>query len=69
MIGKSGMNLNEAINIVAEEAVRCRRLAEDMLEPPIDPECVARAEERRRLAEAMEKLVNVARVFSRTADE
>ena len=65
----TSMNLNEAINIVAEEAVRCRRLAEDMLEPPTVPECVARAQERRRLAEAMEKLVNVARVFSRTADE
>ena len=65
----TSMNLNEAINIVAEEAVRCRRLAEDMLEPPTVPECVARAKERRKLAEAMEKLVSVARVFSRTADE
>ena len=69
MIEKSGMNLNEAINIVADEAVRCRRLAEDMLEPPTDLQCLARARERRRLAEAMEKLVNVARAFSRAADE
>ena len=63
------MNLNEAINIVAEEAVRCRRMSNDMIEPPLGTECMKHAAELRRRADAMDKLVNVARVFRTASDE
>lgn len=63
------MNLNEAINIVAEEAVRCRRLANDMADPPTDSTCMQHAQELRRRADALDKLVNVARAFAHVAEE
>lgn len=63
------MNLNEAINITAEEAVRCRRLADDMADPPMDSTCMRHAQELRQKADAMDKLVNVARAFAHVAGE
>lgn len=62
------MNLNEAINIVAAEAVWCRRMADDMAELKNDAR-MQRARELWERAEAMDKLVNVARAFGRVAEE
>lgn len=57
------MNLNEAINIVAEEAVRCRRLAEDLAEGPLDCDgkCAGWAKVYRERAEALEAVIQAAR--------
>ena len=63
------MTVLEAINIVAEEAERCRKLAADMAEPPTDEKCMRRAGDLRERAKAMSKLVVIARAFSRVADE
>lgn len=66
---KENMTVQQAINIVAEEVVRCRRLAGDLLDPPTDEKLMEHAAELRRRAEAMDKLVQVARAFSTVADE
>lgn len=65
------MTTQEAIHIVAEEAVRCRRLADDLASDPLDQDgrAIEHAKQYRRKAEAMEKLVNIGRLWARTADE
>lgn len=65
------MTTQEAIHIAAEEAVRCRRLAEDLADNPLDDEekCVAHAERHRKRAQALETLVRVARAFEQAREE
>lgn len=66
---KENMTVQQAINIVAEEAVRKRRLAQDLLEPPTDEKSIRNANDLKEKAEAMEKLVKIARLWVRTTDE
>lgn len=66
---KENMTVQQAINIVAEEAVRCRRLAGDLLDPPTDEKLVEHAQELRRRAEAMDKLIAIARLWNTPTDE
>lgn len=63
------MTVQQAINIVAEEAIRRRRLAQDLIEPPTDEKSIRHANNLKEKAEAMEKLVKIARIWVRTADE
>lgn len=63
------MTTQQAINIVAEEAVRCRRLADDLSDPPAEEKLMEYAAEMRKRAEAMDKLVKIARAFERAGDE
>lgn len=66
---KENMTVQQAINIVAEEAVRCRRLAGDLLDPPTDEKLMEHAAELRRRAEAMDKLLTIARLWNTPTDE
>ena len=63
------MTVQQAINIVAEEAVRRRRLSQDLNEPPTDEKSIRYANDLKEKAEAMEKLVKIARLWVRTTDE
>ena len=65
----NNMTVKQAINIVAEEAVRRRRLAQDLIEPPTDEKSIRHANNLKEKAEAMEKLVKIARLWVRTTDE
>lgn len=57
------MTLQEAIHLMREEAVRCRRLAQDLAEDPLDMDgrCLEQAKAYRRKAEALETLIEAAR--------
>lgn len=66
---KNDMTVQQAINMVAEEAVRCRRLAEDLLDPPTNEKLAEHAADLRRRADAMDKLVKIARIWNMTTDE
>lgn len=65
------MTTQEAIHIVAEEAVRCRRLADDLAKDPLDQDgrALEHARAYRKKADAMEKLVKIGRLWVRTTDE
>lgn len=65
------MTVQQAIHIMADEAVRCRRLAQDLADDPLDQEgrALEHAKAYRRKAEAIEKLVKIARLWNRAADE
>lgn len=65
------MTMQEAIHIVAEEAVRCRRLAADFAEEPLDHDgkCLEHAQSYREKAQAMDMMLRVARLWERTAEE
>lgn len=65
------MTTQEAIHIMAEEAVRCRRLAQDLADDPLDQEgrALEHARRYRQKAEAAEKLVKIAQLWVRTTDE
>lgn len=67
----NGMTTQEAINIMAEEAVRCRRLANDLAEGPLDQggRVLEHAKQYRERAQAAERLVKIARLWVRTSDE
>lgn len=66
---KSKMTVQQAINVVAEEAVRCRRLAGDLLDPPTNEKCMEYAHTLRDRADAMDTLVKVARLWNTPTDE
>lgn len=63
MMAGNDMNLTEAVHIAAEEAVRCRRLAQDLADDPLDCEgrCIGWAKQYRKKAEALEMVVEAAR--------
>lgn len=65
------MTTQEAINIIAEEAVRCRRLADDLAESLLDQggRMLEHAKGYRRKADAMDRLVKIARLWNKPADE
>lgn len=63
------MPLQEAIHITSEEAVCCRRLAGDLLDPPTNEKLAEHAAELRRRADAMDKLVKIARIWNMPTDE
>ena len=60
------MTVQQAIHIMSEEALRLKRLAEDLAEDPMDYEgrAIEHAKRYREKAEAAEKLVKVARAFN-----
>lgn len=59
----SEMTLQEAIHIASEEAVRCRRLAGDLAEGPLDCDgkCAGWARVYRERAQALEVVIQAAR--------
>lgn len=65
------MTVQEAIHIGAEEAVRCRRLADDMKEYPLDDggRSLEHARNYDKKAEALDTLVRIARLWNREAQE
>ena len=65
------MTTQEAIHIIAEEAVRCRRLANDLAEDPMDQDgrALEHAKRYRRKADAMDRLVKIARLWNTPVDE
>ena len=65
------MTTQEAINIIAEEAVRCRRMANDLAEDPMDQDgrAMEHAKGYRRKADAMDRLVKIARLWNTPVDE
>ena len=60
----TGMTLQQALHIVREEAVRCRRIAGDLADGPMDMDgrCVGWAREYREKAEAMEIVAGAAQM-------
>lgn len=68
-MAKNDMTVQQAINVVAEEAVRCRRLAGDLLDLPTNEKLVEHAAELRKRADAMDKLVKIARIWNTPTDE
>ena len=65
------MTTQEAINIIAEEAVRYRRMANDLAEDPMDQDgrALEHAKRYRRKADAMDRLVKIARLWNTPVDE
>lgn len=65
------MTTQEAINIMAEEAVRYRRLADDLADGPQDQggRALEHAKGYRRKADAMDRLVKIARLWNTPVDE
>lgn len=65
------MTVQEAIYIGAEDAVRCRRLADDMKEYPLDDDgrSLEHARNYDKKAEALDTLVRIARLWNREAQE
>lgn len=59
----SEMTLQQAIHIAAEEVVRCRRLAADLAEGPLDCDgkCAGWAQVYRERAQALEIVIRAAR--------
>ncbi|MBQ7824927.1 MAG: hypothetical protein IJ337_01060 [Clostridia bacterium] len=57
------MTVQEAIHIAAEESVRCRRLADDLTDRPLDCDgkCAGWAKVYRERAEALEIVIRAAR--------
>ena len=68
---KENMTTQQAINIIAEEAVRCRRLANDLADGPLDQggRVLEHAKQYRRKADAMDRLVSIARLWNTPVDE
>ena len=60
---KEKMTLTEAVHLMREEAVRCRRMADDLAENPLDMDgkCLEWAKGYRQKAEALETLLNAVR--------
>ena len=60
---KQKMELQEAIHLMHEEAVRCRRLADDLADDPLDMDgkCLEWAKRYRQKADALETLIEAAR--------
>ena len=60
---KTKMTLTEAIHLMREEAVRCRRLADDLADDPLDMDgkCLEQAKRYRQKAEALETLIEAAK--------
>ena len=65
------MTTQEAIHIIAEEAVRCRRLADDLAKDPLDQDgrALEHAKGYRRKADAMDRLVKIAWLWNTPVDE
>ena len=65
------MTTQEAIHIIAEEAVRCRRLADDLAKDPLDQDgrALEHAKGYRRKADAMDRMVKIARLWNTPVDE
>lgn len=65
------MTVQEAIHIAAEDAVRCRRLADGMQEYPFDDDgrSMEHARNYEKKAQALEKLVGIAMLWNREAQE
>lgn len=65
------MTTQEAITIIAEEAVRYRRMANDLAEDPMDQDgrALEHAKRYRRKADAMDRLVKIARLWDTPVDE
>lgn len=65
------MTAQEAIHIMDEEGVRCRRPAQDLADDPLDQDgrALEHARRYRKKAEAAEKLVKIAQLWVRTTDE
>ena len=65
------MTTQEAIHIIAEEAVRYRRMANDLAEDPMDQDgrALEHAKRYRRKADAMDRLVKIARLWNTPVDE
>jgi F0F1-type ATP synthase epsilon subunit len=65
------MTTQEAITIIAEEAVRYRRMANDLAEDPMDQDgrALEHAKRYRRKADAMDRLVKIARLWNTPVDE
>ena len=66
---KNSMTVQQAIHIVAEEAVRCRRQADDLDDPQTNEKLVEYAQALRRKADAMERLVAIARLWNTPTDK
>ena len=68
---KENMTTKQAIHIIAEEAVRCRRMADDLAEDPMDQDgrALEHAKRYRRKADAMDRLVKIARLWNTPVDE
>ena len=60
---KEKMTLTEATHLMREEAVRCRRLAQDLSEDPLDMDgrCLEHAKRYRKMADAIETLIEAER--------
>ena len=67
----NNMSTQEAINIMAEEAVRYRRLANELADGPLDQggRVLEHAKEYRRKADATDRLVKIARLWNTPVDE
>ena len=65
------MTVQQAINIAAEDAVRCRRLASDLKEYPLDDDgrALQHAKNYEQKAEALEKLIGIGRLWNRESHE
>ena len=65
------MTVQEAIYIGAEDAIRCRRLADDLKDYPLDDDgrSLEHARNYERTAQALEKLVSIAKIWNREAHE
>ena len=65
------MTVQQAINIAAEDAVRCRRLAGDLKEYPLedDGRALQHAKSYEQKAEALEKLISIGRLWNRESHE
>ena len=60
---KTNMTLTEAVHVMREEAVRCRRLADDLADDPLDMDgrCLEHAKRYGQRADAIETLIEEAR--------
>lgn len=65
------MTVQQAINIAAEDAVRCRRLANDLKDYPLDDDgrALQHAKNYEQKAEALETLIGVGRLWNRESHE
>ena len=59
------MTIQQAIHIMSEEAVRCRRLAKDLAQDPLDHDgkSLEHAQSYNEKADAAEMLIRVAKAF------
>jgi hypothetical protein len=65
------MTVQQAIHIAAEDAVRCRRLANDLKEYPLDDDgrTLQHAKNYEQKAEALETLIGIGRLWNRESHE